>query len=81
MNYIKAGVIGHEGGLGAQLRYAHGNFVLPLLEYQNVLRSWIGKTVIFGIRPEQITDSATAQRSEHRFFRRSCSIELVEPAG
>jgi hypothetical protein len=27
--------------------------VLPLLESQNVLRSWIGKSVILGIRPEQ----------------------------
>ena len=55
--------------------------MLPLPESQSVLQAWVGKEVILGIRPEQITDSATAQRAGHNVYGRRCDVEMVEPTG
>ena len=60
---------------------AQGTFVLPMKDAQSMLRPWIGKDVILGIRPEQITDSATAQRNGPDVYSRSFKVEMVEPTG
>ena len=81
MNFIKTEVVAHEGGVCARLQDAQGSFVLPLQDSASMLRPWIGKEVILGIRPELITDSATAQHFGRNVFSRSCNVEMVEPTG
>jgi multiple sugar transport system ATP-binding protein len=70
MNFIRTGVVSHQDGVGTRLQDA-----------QSMLRPWIGKDVILGILPEQITDSASAQRSGPDVYGRSFKVELVEPTG
>lgn len=55
--------------------------MLPLLDSGSVLQPWIGKEVILGIRPELITDSATAQHAARNVCSRRCNVEMVEPTG
>ena len=81
MNFIKTGIVAHEGGVGARLRDAQDEFVLPLDQAREALRPWIGKEITLGIRPEQITDLASAQHEEANTYRRDCAVELVEPTG
>jgi len=81
MNFIKTEIVAHEGGIGARLQDAQEAFVLPLQDSESLLRPWVGKEVILGIRPEQITDSASAQHSGRNVYSRNCNVELVEPTG
>jgi multiple sugar transport system ATP-binding protein len=81
MNFIKTEIVAHEGGVGAHLHEAQEGFVLPLPDSQRMLRPWMGKEVILGIRPELITDSATSQHAGHNVYSRNCRVELVEPTG
>jgi len=70
MNFIKTEIVAHQDGVGARLQ-----------DSQSLLRPWSGKEVILGIRPEQITDSTTAQYSGPDVYSRSFKVELVEPTG
>ncbi len=81
MNFIRTEIVNDAGGIGTRLRDAGGNFVLPMTHFEQTLRPWIGKELILGIRPEQITDSGSAQSAENNTLTRSCKIDLVEPTG
>ncbi len=82
MNFIRTEIVSHEAGVvGARLKDAREDFVMPLPDLEATLRPWVGKKVILGIRPEQITDSVTAQRSDRGIFSRKHDVELVEPTG
>jgi len=81
MNFIKAQATKDSGGIGLRLQSADETFILPLREAGEALRSWIGKTVILGVRPEQISDAGTVQRTTHNDYARKFKIELVEPTG
>ena len=70
-----------SGGVGWRLQSGNENFVLPLRQAGEALRPWIGKTLILGIRPEQISDAGTVQRTAHNAYVRKFKIELVEPTG
>ena len=45
------------------------------------LKRHIGKEVVFGIRPEALTDPEGADRSGKQLEEAECMIEVVEPAG
>ena len=47
----------------------------------SALASRLGQTVIFGIRPEAITDPDGADRLSRHLVEADCMIEVVEPAG
>ena len=81
MNFIKAQATEDSGGIGVRLQSADETFVLPLHEAGAALRPWIGKTLILGVRPEQISDAGTVQRTAHNVYARKFRIELVEPTG
>ena len=54
---------------------------LPLPNGQRRLRAYAGQEVIFGIRPEALTDPDGADRNARLARRGRCQIEVVEPAG
>ena len=64
-----------------RLRSGDEDFVLPLRQAGEALRPWVEKTLILGIRPEQISDAGTGQRTAHNAYVRKFKIELVEPTG
>ncbi len=81
MNFIKAQAVEDAGGVGLQMQTADGPFVLPLREAGEALRPRMGKTLILGVRPEQISDSGTVLRTARNAYARKFRIELVEPTG
>jgi multiple sugar transport system ATP-binding protein len=79
MNFIPATVVEAPGGLGVKVCDDHGCVVLPLPHDRAKLAAWVGKEVIFGIRPEQITDARTAHREG--LPQMDCHVKVIEPTG
>jgi multiple sugar transport system ATP-binding protein len=48
---------------------------------QEALRTWVGKDVIMGIRPEQITDRSPWSGENPHVVSRSAKIGVVQPTG
>ncbi|WP_293759581.1 sn-glycerol-3-phosphate ABC transporter ATP-binding protein UgpC [uncultured Aquitalea sp.] len=79
MNFIPATIVESGGKLGVNICDDRGCVVLPLPHERDKLAAWVGKEVIFGIRPEQITDARTAHREG--LPEMSCHIDVIEPTG
>jgi multiple sugar transport system ATP-binding protein len=80
MNLLSATVQGTAGALRLELAQRDGQpIVIPL--HDNHLADRLGQTVIFGIRPEAITDPEGADRLSRHLVEADCLIEVVEPAG
>jgi multiple sugar transport system ATP-binding protein len=47
----------------------------------NGLSQFTGQEIIFGIRPEALTDADSADRNARQIYEGDCLIEVVEPAG
>ena len=45
------------------------------------LAPWVGRELIFGIRPEHITDTVVSRHVDGVAHRRSVPVEFVEPTG
>ena len=81
MNFIRTELVVQKSGVGARLSAGGENFILPLPNPEGSLQAQIGKSVVLGIRPEQITDTSSAQRFGQNVFSRSYKVDLVEPTG
>jgi multiple sugar transport system ATP-binding protein len=80
MNFIPAKLEALSDCVGVRLTDGGGNEqLLPLTVPYQQLAAHIGQEVIFGIRPEQITDAQTAHRAE--LPEMSCQINVLEPTG
>jgi len=55
--------------------------VLPVPDAPANLSTYTGKDVIFGIRPEALTDPDSADSNARHIAQGDCLIEVVEPAG
>ena len=80
MNFIPTRVVETDGGLGVALSSTLGDFVLPVRQQESKLRPWAGKEVVFGIRPEQITDTQQV-RADAQAERQRLKVDLTEPTG
>lgn len=54
---------------------------LPLKAVPQGLAQYVGKEVVFGIRPEALTDPDGADRNAASIVEGDCLIDVVEPAG
>ena len=82
MNFIRCPVVAENGTVGVQLHEGAETFVMPAPgPGQEVLRGWVGKDVIMGIRPEQITDRSPWSGENPHVVSRSAKIEVVQPTG
>jgi len=79
MNFIPAQVVESAGVLGVKICDDQGCVILPLPHAQDKMKPWLGREVIFGIRPEQITDARTAYREGLPVM--ACHIDVIEPTG
>jgi multiple sugar transport system ATP-binding protein len=62
-------------------REARTPIVLPLANAPSGLNAFKGKPVVFGVRPEALTDPEGAERNATNIATADCHIEVVEPAG
>jgi multiple sugar transport system ATP-binding protein len=82
MNLLTATVERVDGGINVSLERPEGGALkLPAGQASDKLARFIGKQVIFGIRPEALTDPDGADRNARQLAEGDCLIEVVEPAG
>ncbi|MBY5792458.1 sn-glycerol-3-phosphate ABC transporter ATP-binding protein UgpC [Rhizobium leguminosarum bv. viciae] len=82
MNLLNATVENGAGGLEVSLERPNAAPLrLPVVSGNNGLTAYTGKQVIFGIRPEALTDPDGADRKARSLTEGDCLIEVVEPAG
>jgi multiple sugar transport system ATP-binding protein len=77
MNLVQAQV--ETGGAALSLDAAGGSIRLALPNGKAA--GYAGRTVILGLRPEAITDSAGADRGSRHIQEAQCHVEVVEPTG
>jgi multiple sugar transport system ATP-binding protein len=81
MNFIRCHVVQQNGGPSVQLASKAGSFTLPIHHLSDKLSGWVGKELIFGIRPEQITDTVVSREVNTLAFQHAVPVDLVEPTG
>ncbi|MCA0278347.1 MAG: ABC transporter ATP-binding protein [Proteobacteria bacterium] len=82
MNLLSARLEGGEGGLNVVLeRPSEKPLALPIRTANGALGAYSGKEIIFGVRPEALTDPDGADRNARSLAEGECLIEVVEPAG
>ncbi|KAB0570924.1 ABC transporter ATP-binding protein [Brucella pituitosa] len=82
MNLLHAGIEKNGSELAVVLEQGEGETLkLPLKTAPQSLGDYVGKQVMFGIRPEALTDPDGADRNAHSVVEGECLIDVVEPAG
>jgi multiple sugar transport system ATP-binding protein len=82
MNLLTARVENAGAGFAVSLDRPNAEPLrLPVVPSNSRLAAHAGKDVIFGIRPEALTDPDGADRNAHSLAEGDCVIEVVEPAG
>lgn len=88
MNFLKGQLVQTEQGLAFVLQHAGVEFPLALplqADQQANLAARVGHEIILGLRPEYITDAASARQStlhgDYRPGEVACMIDLIEPTG
>ena len=82
MNTIRCPVVEESGRTGVLLEESGQKFSVNAPDGgQTALKQWIGKEVIMGIRPEQITDGSPSNGDNPHVLSRSANIEVVQPTG
>lgn len=82
MNLLSATVEKGSSGLQVSLARPGGEpLKLPVAPGKEALSAFAGQQVIFGIRPEALTDPDGADRNAQTLAEGDCIIEVVEPAG
>jgi multiple sugar transport system ATP-binding protein len=80
MNLLKATVVARGKDMAIELAQREGPpLVIPVSDSRLAARA--GQPVVFGIRPESITDPDGADRFSRNIATADCLIEVVEPAG
>jgi multiple sugar transport system ATP-binding protein len=82
MNLLSAKIEQNGAGMAVSLaRHQAEPLVLSVPNAPGGLSAYKGKEVIFGIRPEALTDPDGADRNARTVAEGDCLIEVVEPAG
>ncbi|MEN0099812.1 sn-glycerol-3-phosphate ABC transporter ATP-binding protein UgpC [Brucella sp.] len=82
MNLLKANVEKNGSEFAITLTQGEGEaLTLPLKVAPESLGDFVGQEVIFGIRPEALTDPDGADRNASSVVEGDCLIDVVEPAG
>lgn len=82
MNLLTATIESAANGLQVSLEKPDSApLKLPVAPGHEALRAYIGKQVVFGIRPEALTDPDGTDRNAGTIGEGDCHIEVVEPAG
>ncbi len=82
MNLIPAKLVESNGGLGVEVTRAEAPpAVLPLANGNGAWRHHLGREVILGLRPEQISDPSNAESLGADVHRLDCLVEVTEPTG
>ena len=65
-----------------QLLAANGESChIPLKDICENSESLLGKEVVFGVRPEQISALSSADKESNSVYKLTCPVQLIEPTG
>jgi multiple sugar transport system ATP-binding protein len=82
MNLLSGTIEKGNTGLSVSLARADGEPIrLPIAAGREQLEAHAGRAIVFGIRPEALTDPDGADRNAKTVAENDCLIEVVEPAG
>jgi multiple sugar transport system ATP-binding protein len=82
MNLIPATLEAPSGNLAVRMARNEGQALwLQVKKAPSGLARFTGEEIIFGIRPEALTDADSADRNARQLSEGDCLIEVVEPAG
>ncbi|MBS3651087.1 ABC transporter ATP-binding protein [Pseudaminobacter sp. 19-2017] len=81
MNLLSGTIERDVEGVKVSLARAHGEPLKLAISEPNGLAAHAGREVVFGIRPEALTDPDGADRNARSIVEGDCLIEVVEPAG
>ncbi len=81
MNLIEAKIANGGGSLAVEIPQRDRSLSLPVPQPPAALHSYSGKSVVLGIRPEDITDPDGADPKAEHIAQAPCSVEVVEPTG
>ncbi len=81
MNLMEVGVIQSKGGLAIEIATDEADKLILPVDDNSGLREYIDKKVMFGIRPEALTDPEGADRTDAKIVHQDCMIEVLQPAG
>ena len=82
MNFIPCQMIEDNGRPVLQLTASPDNTCLiPASDFAQNASSWVGKTVVLGIRPEQISAWSSWEEENANRFKMMCTAQVVEPTG
>ncbi len=81
MNLVPARIEANGEGLKIVMQSSHGVVRLKAPAKAEGLKAHVGDDVIFGIRPEALTDPEGADRTGEQIEEARCVVEVLEPAG
>ncbi|MCA1368851.1 sn-glycerol-3-phosphate ABC transporter ATP-binding protein UgpC [Bradyrhizobium sp. BRP14] len=81
MNLLKARIETEGAQVAVTLARPHAESLKLAVPHNGALSAYAGREVIFGIRPEALTDPDGADRNAKFVAEGECLIEVVEPAG
>jgi multiple sugar transport system ATP-binding protein len=79
MNFIPGKIDVEGGNVSIKVTNENNSVALKLNATADQVKGWVGKEVLLGIRPEQITDLSSAHGEHGQEF--TCSISMTEPTG
>ena len=82
MNFLRCELQCSDGRYAVQVTSVDGaEHRLPLRHGDRSLQAWIGREVILGIRPEQITHVIPHKDAQEQVARLTARVEVAEPTG
>lgn len=81
MNLVTARIERHDGTLVARMASPSGDVTLPIVRDRAALEAWCDRDVMLGLRPEAITDPASANHEDGDIHEATLEVSLVEPTG
>ena len=82
MNFIDATLSDENGKLAITIPRDGNPIVLPLFEAPESYRGYVGKKVVFGIRPEGLTHKRTSSdQPGSQYVNFDSKVEVIEPTG
>jgi multiple sugar transport system ATP-binding protein len=81
MNFITARVREHNGDAALVLNVGDAERLLPIVTGAPGLRNWVGREVVLGLRPEQISHKVDVLARAPHMACVSAQVELAEPTG
>ena len=81
MNFIPCRIAQQGSGYGVDLESDGQHHFLPLPGGDEKLKSWLGRDVILGLRPEKISHPGEFHQAENSLVKIDSTVEIVEPTG